>query len=271
MPRPVVLDCDTGTDDAVAIMMAALHPALELLGVCCVFGNHPVEQTTANTRRVLAAIGCGEVPVLPGAPAAGAEESTAVDWLVALLRRTPEPVTVVATGPLTDIAAALRRDPTLVQAVEELVVMGGNFTVEVAGPVERNTGNDPAALATVLAAGLRRLVLVPLDATYQAPMGAAEISALRALGTPAATLAAGCVEERIEVYRSVPGMDGRAPVHDPLTIGHLLDPAVVQLSPRRVAVDRTGRTSLVDGAANALVALGCDAARFRDLLLRTLG
>jgi inosine-uridine nucleoside N-ribohydrolase len=220
---------------------------------------------------VLAAIGRGEVPVLSGGPAAASGESAAVDWLVALLRRTPEPVTVVATGPLTDVAAALRREPTLVDAVAELVVMGGNFTVEVAGPVERNTGNDPAALETVLATGLRRLVLVPLDATYQAPMGAAEITALRALGTPAAALAADYVEERIEVYRSVPGMHGRAPVHDPLTIAHLLDPAVVELSPRRVAVDRTGRTSLLDGAANALVALGCDAARFRSLLFDTLG
>ncbi|HEU4567408.1 MAG TPA: nucleoside hydrolase [Marmoricola sp.] len=269
MARPVVLDCDTGTDDAVAIMLAARHPALSLLGVCSVFGNAGVEETTANAERVLTALGRADVPVERGSPVAGSASSAAVEWLVALLRRTTEPVTLVATGPLTNLAAALAAEPGLVEAVDELVVMGGTFGVVAAGPVERNLGNDPAAAAAVLSAGFARVVLVPLDATYQALMGPREVAALRALG-PIGELAAGFVAERIEQYASMP-LDGRAPVHDPLTVAYLVDPAVVSLTAARVEVAVDGRTTLGTGPVNALVATSCDAARFRAFLLTTLG
>lgn len=269
MARRLVLDCDTGTDDAIAIMVAALHPGLDLAGVCSVFGNAPVETTTANSRRVLADVGRAGVPVLPGAAAAGSRTSAAVEWLLALLRRTAEPVTVVATGPLTDLAALVQVDPSVVERVDELVVMGGNFGVAAAGPVERNLGNDPAAAAAVLAAGFRRVVLVPLDATWKALMGAADVEALRSLGSVAGSLAAGFVEERIGAYASM-SLHGRAPVHDPLTVAYLLDPTVVALTPAQVVVAPDGRTTLGTGRPNADVALTCDADRFRDLLLATL-
>lgn len=268
MPRALVLDCDTGTDDAIAIMMAALQDGLDLLGVSTVFGNHPVAETTANTSRVLAEIGCPDVPVVPGSAAAGSATSAAVDWLVELLRRTA-PLTLVATGPLTNVAAALRADPSIVDAVDELVVMGGNIGVAAAGPVERNIGNDPAAAGAVLSAGFRRVVLVPLDATYQALMGAAEVDELRSLGSAAGALAAGFVSDRISAYASMP-LQGRAPVHDPLTIAYLLDPVVLSLTPQCVRVSPDGRTTLVDGDPNCMVALSCDAARFRSILLDTL-
>jgi inosine-uridine nucleoside N-ribohydrolase len=268
MPRPIVLDCDTGTDDAIAIMMAALQDGLDLLGVCTVFGNHPVAETTANTSRVLADVGRPDVPVVRGSATAGSASSAAVDWLVELLRRTA-PLTLVVTGPLTNVAAVLRQDPSIVDAVDELVVMGGNIGVGAAGPVERNMGNDPAAAADVLSAGFRRVVLVPLDATYQALMGPAEVDALRGLGTVASSLAARFLSDRISAYASMP-LQGRAPVHDPLTVAYLLDPAVVSLTPARVDVGPDGRTTLVEGRPNAQVALSCDAARFRSILLDTL-
>jgi inosine-uridine nucleoside N-ribohydrolase len=268
MARALVLDCDTGTDDAIAIMLAALAADLDLLGVCTVFGNHSVAETTANTARVLAEIGCSEVPVLRGAAGAASGSSAAVEWLVALLRRTAS-VTLVATGPLTNVAAALRADPSVVDAVDELLVMGGNFGVAEAGPVERNVGNDPAACAAVLSAGFRRVVLVPLDATYQALMGPPEVDALRGLGSVAGSLAAGFVADRISAYASMP-LQGRAPVHDPLTVAYLLDPAVVSLTPARVEVAPDGRTTSVEGTPTAQVALSCDAARFRSVLLEVL-
>lgn len=268
MPRPIVLDCDTGTDDAIAIMMAALHADLDLLGVCTVFGNHPVAETTANTSRVLADVGRPDVPVVPGSAAPGSVSSVAVDWLVDLLRRTA-PLTLVATGPLTNLTAALRQDPSIVDAVDELVVMGGNIDVATAGPVEHNMGNDPAAAAGVLSAGFRRVVLVPLDATYKALMGPAEVDALRGLGTVASSLAAGFLSDRISAYASMP-LQGRAPVHDPLTVAYLLDPAVVSLTPQCVRVSPEGRSTFADGDPNCLVALSCDAARFRAILLDTL-
>ena len=268
MARPLVLDCDTGTDDAIAIMLAALHADLDLLGVCTVFGNDDVAETTANTSRVLADVGCPDVPVLRGSAAPGSASSAAVEWLLERLRRTTS-LTLVATGPLTNLAGALSADPSIVEAVDELVVMGGSFGVASAGPVERNIGNDPAAAAAVLSAGFRRLVLVPLDATWQALMGPPEVDALRSLGSVAGALAAGFVSDRISAYASMP-LQGRAPVHDPLTVAYLLDPAVVSLAPRCVTVSPDGQTTLADGDPNAHVALACDAARFRSTLLATL-
>src|SRR5688572_13599360 len=147
MAIPVILDCDTGTDDAVAIMLAALHPGLDLLGVTTVWGNHDIAHTTDNTLRVLDHVGRGAVPVhagadgpfrpriapLPGgrpdlapvldlpAPRGVAGEGTAVEWLVQTLRAATEPVCVVPTGPLTNIAAAVTADPGIVGAVDRLV------------------------------------------------------------------------------------------------------------------------------------------------------
>lgn len=128
MPRRIILDCDTGTDDAVAIMLAARHPDLDLLAVTTVWGNADVQVTTDNTLRVLALVGRGDVPVYVGRgdplspppgvpeeedddrrtphlpipePVSVARQEPAVEWLVETLRAIPEPVTLVPTGPLT--------------------------------------------------------------------------------------------------------------------------------------------------------------------------
>ena len=274
--RRVVLDCDTGTDDAIALMLAALAPALDLLGVTTVFGNHPVEQTTANTQEVVDLLGV-DVPVVRGLAAAGPGGAPAVDWLVSTL--SPGGVTLVATGPLSNVAAAVAAQPGLVDAVDELVVMGGtrDITTSVTPYAERNVWNDPEAADAVLRAGFRRLTMVMLDATYQALLGPDDVAALRALGTPAATAAAGYVEERIADYADLPELDGRAPVHDPLTIAVLLDPAVVSLVDAHVTVElddpeRRGQTEVDEsGVPNARVALVCDRPRFLALLRDGLG
>lgn len=304
MARRLILDCDTGTDDAVAIMLAALHPELELLGVSCVGGNHCVAATTENTLRVLERIGCGGIPVyagldvplvqrpvpleaeslraayLPLPPASrSAQDRPAVSWLVDALRHDAGPVTLVTTGPLTNVAAALRLDGGLVEVVEEVVVMGGTHSVRtsVTPYAERNVWNDPAAADAVLRAGFGRLTLVTLDATHQALMGDADCADLEAMGTPAARAAAMLVAQRVADYRDAPGLDGRAPVHDPLTIAHLLEPGMLGLEVASVRVELDdpvtyGRTQLdFSGAANARVALSCDRELFLSVLGETLG
>ncbi|MDQ6934676.1 MAG: nucleoside hydrolase [Actinomycetota bacterium] len=304
MTRRLILDCDTGTDDALAVMLAALHPELELLGVSCVWGNHCVAATTENTLRVLEHIGYTGIPVyagldapsvqrlvpvqaqslrtayLPLPPASrSAQEQPAVPWLVDTLRHDAGPVTLVTTGPLTNIAAALRLDRGLVEAVEEVVVMGGTRSVRtsVTPYAERNVWNDPAAADAVLHAGFHRLTLVTLDATYQALMGAADCADLEALGTPAAEAAAMFVTQRVADYRDVPGLDGRAPVHDPLTVAYLLESGMLDIEVASVRVELDdpvtyGRTRLdLFGIANARVALGCDRELFLSVLGETLG
>ncbi len=305
----VILDCDTGTDDAVAIMLAALHPDIDLLAVTTVWGNAEVSATTDNTLRVLDLVGRHDVPVFRGlgrpiappppgirlatdddravrlplpATARAPRQETAVEWLVDTLRRTTERLTLVPTGPLTNLAAALTVDPTLIDAVAEVVVLGGAHAVgNVTASAERNVWNDPHAAAVVLGAGFERLVLVTLDATFGAPLDSRHGRRLHDLGTPAGTAAATFLEERIRDYASMPSMRrlGAAPVHDPMTVAYLLDPSVLTLRHAHVAVETTGRLtygrSVIDldevggGAPNAHVALEADAERFFDLLAST--
>lgn len=306
VPTRVILDCDTGTDDAVAIMLAALHPDIELLGVTTVWGNHDLATCTDNTLRVLDHVGRPDVPVVPGragpieprpvpydgrglpplslpATTRAGTAGDAVEWLVETLRAGSQPVTLVATGPLSNVAAAARADPRVVGAVgavDEVVLMGGAHRQGNVTPyAERNVWNDPAAAEVVLGAGFPRLLFVMLDATLQAAVTAEQADALDGLGTPAATAAARFVRERIESHRHDPAMPGRdaAPVHDPVTVAYLLDPAVVELRPARVTVETRDVTTYgqttVDLDAddpNAEVALSADPDRFFDVLRTTL-
>lgn len=306
---PVVLDCDTGTDDAVAILLAALHPGLDLLGVTTSWGNHDVRHTTDNTLRVLDLVGRGaSVGVHPGrnepvrprltplpsgrddlpptldlpAPvsAAGTE---AVEWLVATLRAATEPVAVVATGPLTNLAAALAADRSITGSVGRLVVLGGAHQRAGVTPyAERNVWCDPEAAADVLAAPFRDVLLVTMDATFSAPLTAADVARLRRLGTPAARATADLVDARIEWYRRDPSMAaaGGAPLHDPLAVAALVAPGLLTTLRATVQVERTdpvryGATRFAaevdERRGRTSVAVRADHDGYVDLLCTTLG
>ncbi len=312
MSVPVVLDCDTGTDDAVAIMVAALHPDLELLGVTTVWGNHDVRHTTDNSLRVLDLVGRGGVggvgvhpgrngpvrPRLEELPSGRADlpetlpvpapttlaRGPAVEWLVETLRGATQPVTVVPTGPLTNLAAAVAADPGIVGAVGSLVVLGGSHREPGVTPyAERNVWCDPEAAHDVLTAGFRDILLVTMDATFSAPLTAADTARLRAVGTVAASTAADLVDARIDWYGRDRAMSalGAAPLHDPLAVACLLDPDVVDVRDARVTVERTDPTTYGatrfafagnDAAGTPVrVALRADHGRFLDLLGEALG
>ena len=295
MTRPVILDCDTGTDDAIAIMLAALHPDLELLGVSTVHGNHPVSATTDNTLRVLDHIGRSDVPVYAGAdapysprlaapdsrildphlplpePTSKKQEQDAAPWLAQILSASP--VTFVATGPLTNLAAAIDLEPGLVDTVEEVVFLGGTQRIaNVTALAERNVWNDPAAADKVFTAGFKRLVVVPLDATHRAQISGEEATRLLALGTPAGKAAARLVHERIEQYADAGTR--QAPVHDPLTVAYVIDSGVLSLQEVHVDVITAaggayGRTDVRRGDPNVFLALDADRIQYVDLLLST--
>lgn len=304
----MLLDCDTGTDDAIAIMLAALHPRLELLGVSAVWGNHAVERTADNSLRVLDHVGRPEIPVFAGEAAAlstAPDErrhrrdlpdtlpipatarragEDAVSWLVETVREATEPPTLVATGPLTNVAAALRADPAFAGALAELVVMGGGHAFgNVTPSAERNIWSDAQAAVEVFRAGIRRVVLVPLDATYEATVHRDRYAELRRAGTPAATAAAALVEERIAHYGSAGflGEHEAAPVHDPLTVAYLLEPDVVELRHVHLAVETKGALTygrtvidlnrVDDQPPNVHVAVHADRDVFFELLRSTLG
>jgi inosine-uridine nucleoside N-ribohydrolase len=306
MPRRIVLDCDTGSDDAIAIMLACRRPELDLIGVTAVWGNDTVDHTADNTLRTLDLVGRHGVPVFAGcagpieptdespesspqpetlpipASARSIEAIHAVEWLVETARAATERLTLVPTGPLSNIASAVRADPSFVEAIDEVVVMGGVLDRDGALPaVETNVGHDPEAAQVVLAAGFERLVLVALDATCRARITSEQGRQLRDIGSPAAVLAADLIEQRITRYRSLPAMGGQnaAPVHDALAVAYLLDPAVVSLRRGRVRVETSGsgrgRTDFeLDQsdvmASDVHVAVDADASRFFDLLLASL-
>src|SRR6478736_1271786 len=278
MPRKLILDVDTGTDDAVALMLAALHPDLELVAATTVNGNNPVAYCTDNTLRVIDLLDRG-IPVFEGhatpmtrddfpIPRAAIAEKGAMHGLQL-------PIPPVPVGPLTNIAMAIKLEPRIVERIPETVIMGGghergNTTVAA----EFNIWVDPEAARVVFGAGLQNLVLVPLDATHRALVSLDDCRRMRESGTPAGEAAAAFIEHRIVAYDELQPMaiPHTAPVHDALCVAYLIDPAVV--TGRRLHVDietrgelTLGRTvmdtrPLPDHEPNAFVAFDADARRF---------
>lgn len=314
MPRKVILDVDTGTDDAVAIMFAALHPDIDLVAVTTVNGNVPVQHCTDNSLRVLDFIGCSDIPVYEGLsrplvrlsfptpkrferdspedmhgtqlplpdPRSVKQDAGAVEFLVETLRSATSPITLVPVGPLSNIATALALDPSITEAVEEVVIMGGGHRVgNETASAEFNIWADPEAADMVLTAGFRKVTLVPLDATHKALVSAADCAALRALGTPAGIAAERLIGKRVAAYGSGHGVAAAdaAPVHDALCTAYLIEPGVISTRHLHVRVETQGARTLgrtvVDTRThdseppNCDVALDADAALFVRLLTET--
>src|SRR4051812_29381334 len=273
MAQKVILDVDTGTDDAVAIMFAALHPELELIAVTTVNGNVPLENTTDNTLRTLDFIGRGDIPVyaglarplvrhdFPGKKDYGgatdmhglelpipeatsrAQETNAVEFLVETFRTATEPITLVPTGPLSNIGAAVAVAPDIAERVHEVVIMGGAHRHGNTTPsAEFNIWADPEAADMVLTAGFDPLTLVPLDATHQALVTREDVARFASLGTPAGTAAARFIGRRIDAYSAGYRVDAEnaAPVHDALCTAYLVDRAVIETRHLHVRVETKG-------------------------------
>jgi inosine-uridine nucleoside N-ribohydrolase len=274
MPRKLILDVDTGTDDAVAIMLAALHPELELVGCTTVNGNVEVEHCTDNTLRVLDHIGRSDVPVYEGlsrpivredfptprkkhdlagkihgktlpVPATSRRKADAgaIEFLIETYRAATEEITLVPVAPLSNIAAALALDPKLADRIPEVVIMGGGHEIgNVTPSAEFNIWCDPEAAAVVFQAGFRKLTLVPLDATHRALISRDDCRKLKALGTPAGIATADFTLHRIDVHDQIQRMDspGSAPVHDALCVASLVDPTIITTRRLNVAVETAG-------------------------------
>jgi purine nucleosidase len=214
-PRKVILDCDPGIDDALAIAFACGHPGLELLGLTTVGGNVDLATTTANALSVRDFVGCPEVPVVAGSPvpllrsvldarhvhgesglgaarlpppASGARDGHAVDFLIDTIGAAAGEITLVATGPLTNIALAVRREPRLVTQVRDFVIMGGSAgRGNVTPAAEFNIAADPEAAAIVFGAGWT-VTMVGLDVTHLARATAVVQERMRGLGRLGASL-----------------------------------------------------------------------------------
>ncbi|WP_329245692.1 nucleoside hydrolase [Streptomyces canus] len=215
-PIPVIIDCDTGVDDALALLFAVRHPGIDLRAVTCVAGNTDVDGVVRNTLTVLEQAGAGDIPVARGAarpliePVRTAQHVHGLDGMgdlglpaptrvavdvdaVTLLRReilaSPRPVTLIPTAPLTNIALLLRTHPDVVRNIERIVFMGGAVATGNATPVaEFNVWHDPEAAAVLLTAGVP-ITMYGLDVFERVVVPAADVERLRASSEPSLRMA----------------------------------------------------------------------------------
>ncbi|MFT5197169.1 MAG: inosine-uridine nucleoside N-ribohydrolase [Cellvibrionaceae bacterium] len=308
MATKVILDVDTGTDDAVALMLAALSPDIELVGATTVNGNCPGIVCTENTLRVFDHIGY-DAPVYQGMlvpmvrpdfdrsggstvhglyldlpPATSkARAQHAVDWLIETYLASTGDIVLAPVGPLTNVAMAIRQQPAILEKIPEMVIMGGaHHFGNRSASAEFNIWADPEA-AKVVVNCQRPMRMVPLDTTHKALISREDCRQLRQLGTPAATAAATFIEHRIEGYNKDEPMDvpNAAPVHDALVICAIIDPTVIQTE--FIAVDIETKGELTDGQTvcdfaarsgkepNVHFAASVDLPKFKEMLFDILG
>jgi inosine-uridine nucleoside N-ribohydrolase len=298
MARKIILDCDPGIDDAMAIAFAVGSADIDLAGITTVAGNVGLDKTTANALRLLEFFGAARVPVTAGAagplarpaitaehahgadrlrglplPAATAEPrpGAAADYIVDTVLAAPGEITLVAVGPLTNVALALRREPALTGAVRDFVIMGGSTTRgNVTPAAEFNIAADPEAAAEVFTAGWT-VTMVGLDVTLRATATAAVLERLGGLGRLADKLLLPGLRQFDADLEHVGS--GEPAVHDVCAVAHVARPGLLGCVPARVDVETQGRftagMTVTDFRAaatdrNALVAMSIDVAAFWD-------
>lgn len=335
--KKFILDCDPGSDDAIAIMLAINSEKLDLLGITTVNGNRIVPKTTENALRVVEFMNstvpvyrgcehpiiCNQIPerkpllpritlndchgdFLPMPEATiKPQPEHAVFYLVDQFMKSANNISLVAVGPLTNIAMALRIEPRLEDKIKEIIIMGGGHTgCNASSAAEFNFYADPEAAKIVMDSKIPKVIL-PLDATWRACITDAECDQLMALGTPAAIKTADLVKLRIANLKvndvSLHNFDLRhqagsvssavlyryennmAPIHDALAVAYLIDPAVVtELVDANVDIDISGgicdgrmvadvhNTKKFKDPVTAKVAFNADSKRFVEILFENL-
>lgn len=307
MAQPVILDCDPGHDDAIALILALASPELKVLAVTTSAGNQTPDKTLNNALRILTLLGRDDIPVAAGAPKPLAREliiadnvhgesgldgpklpdpafapqaMTGLELMAKCLRESPEPVTLVPTGPLTNIALLLAAHPELKGKIARIVLMGGaagagNWTPAA----EFNIYVDPEAADMVFKSGIP-ITMCGLDVTHEAQVMDEDIELVRAITNPVAQCVAGLLDFFMIYHRDPKWGFAGAPLHDPCTIAWLLAPELFHGVECRVDIETRGehtvgmtvvdRYGLTGKSANALVLLGLDRPGFIDLLVTRL-
>jgi inosine-uridine nucleoside N-ribohydrolase len=299
---PIVIDCDPGHDDAIAILLALASPEVELRGITTVAGNQTLDKTTRNALKVLELAGREDIPVAAGAdgplvrtlrtaanvhgesgldgpelpePVTSLVDGHAADVLAELI----EPgVVLVPTGPLTNVALLLERHPDVRDRLERIVWMGGAIAEgNVTPAAEFNAFVDPEAADAVFSSGIP-VTMIGLDVTHKALFDSGHAERLRGTGA-AGRAVAELADFFLEFHRQRYRFDG-APIHDAMAVAHVIDPSLVTTLRCNVAIETAslhcdGRTvvdlwHVVDGPRNADVGVDVDAHRFLELLVERI-
>jgi inosine-uridine nucleoside N-ribohydrolase len=297
---PIVIDCDPGHDDAIAILLALASPEVELRGISTVAGNQTLDKTTRNALKVLELADRTDVPVVAGAEAplrrtlrtaANVHGESGLDGpdlpepttktvggdVVDVLADWLEPdVVLVPTGPLTNVARLLQRHP---QAAERIVWMGGAVAEgNVTPAAEFNAFVDPEAAAAVFDSGID-LTMIGLDITHKALFDSTHAERLRGTGR-AGKAVAELADFFLEFHRQRYRFDG-APIHDAMAVAHVIDPTLVTTVECNISIETEsqfcdGRTVVdrwlvTDLPRNAHAGIDVDAGRFLELLVERIG
>jgi ribosylpyrimidine nucleosidase len=297
----IILDCDPGHDDAVAILMAARHPAIDLLAITIVAGNQTLEKTLVNGLNVCQHLGI-DTPVYSGMPlpmvreqvvAASIhgetgldgpvfgplhkkpEEKHAVNAIIDLLMESDGDITLVPVGPLSNIGMAMRMEPRIIPKIKEIVLMGGAYGVgNITPAAEFNFFVDPEAAHVVFTSGVP-IVMMGLDLTNQTVCTMNIIERMEAVGNIAGKMFGDIMRFTYRTQNEVYGLDG-GPVHDATCIGYLIDPTIFEVKDMYTEIDITGGPSYgrsvcdVFGnshkSPNCKVGITLDNKRFWDLV-----
>jgi ribosylpyrimidine nucleosidase len=300
--RKIILDCDPGHDDAIAILLAARNPGLELLGITVVAGNQTLEKTTLNTLNVCQLLGI-DVPVYKGcgqpmvkdkqtiapeihgesgldgpifdALTKQVEKQHAVNYLVDTLMASDGDITVVTTGPTTNLAMAMRLCPDIVAKIHEIVLMGGCYQLGNTTPAaEFNIYCDAEAAHVIFTCG-RPVTMMGLDVTRKVLCLPSVLERMSHVPTNAGKLFVDLMTFFNMTQKQVFGWDG-GPLHDPVTIAYLIDSSVVTLKPMFTQIEirseqSYGRTNsdffgVLGKTPNSRVATNIDVAKFWDII-----
>ena len=307
MALPIILDCDPGHDDAIALVLALASPELEVKAVTSSAGNQTPDKTLRNVLRILTLLKRSDIPVAGGAvkplmrdliiadnvhgetgldgpalpePDFAPQNCTAVELMAKVLRESPEPVTLVATGPQTNVALLLHSHPELHAKIARIVIMGGAMGLGNWTPAaEFNIYVDPEAAEIVFQSGIP-VVMAGLDVTHRAQIMADDIERFRAINNPVARTVAELLDFFMEYHKTEKwGFQG-APLHDPCTIAWLLKPEIFTTARRWVGVETQGKytqgMTVVDyymlsgNEPNTDIMLDIDRQAFVDLLAERL-
>ncbi|OYD07174.1 nucleoside hydrolase [Paludifilum halophilum] len=303
MGNLVILDVDTGIDDALAIAYAVHSPELHILGITTCFGNATVAETTRNTLQVLDQLDTEDIPVIAGAdktfiqgeprekaawihgenglgdrdlplPQRQPLPMKAHDFIISKVREYPHQVTLITVGSQTNLATAIQKDPEIVKLLRQVVVMGGAVTVpgNMTPYAEANIHGDPEAADFVFQSGVP-ITLVGLDVTMKTLLKRENLDDWRKKNTPVSRFLADICDFYMDAYHHEvdPSLGGCA-LHDPLAVGIVIDPSLVRTVPMSIQVktegEERGRTAGVEKQTSHIrVSLEVESDRFTSHFL----
>ncbi len=260
--RKIILDCDPGHDDAIAILLAGNNPKLDLLGITVVAGNQTLEKTGINTLNICQYLDI-DVPICLGSAnpiiknieicdvihgetgldgfdfeplRRDFDKRNAIEFIVQTVKESKEKITIVTTGPMTNLALAIKYDPMILQNIEEVVLMGGSYANGNVSPAaEFNIFSDPEAAYIVFNSDVK-VTMIGLDVTRKVLVLPEIISRMEKINSKASVLFTKLMKVFNENQNKVFGLAG-GPLHDPVTIAYLLDPSILELKPVHCDID----------------------------------